>query len=95
MAAVVKPEDIPMAWIVGTSTKIDYADAALAFAVLYRGLQRGDSESDLIAAMRAASGVNDFNIEYGHVVQQRYSKEEIDRLLQALARLSAQRTQSR
>jgi len=94
MAAVMRPEEIPMAWIVGTSMKVNYADAALAFAVFYRGLRRGDSESELIKAMRAASGVGDFNIDYGHVVQQQYSKEQMEGLQRALAQLVARKTQS-
>jgi len=74
MAEIPWPEKVPIGWIVGTSTPIDLPDAALAFAVFYRRLQKGDTP-DLIAAMRAASAVNDFSIEYGELTQQRYTGE--------------------
>ena len=73
MAEVILPEQIPMFWILGTLQPLDYCDAALAFAVFYRGFQRGVPEEQLIAAMNAASGTNGFRLEYGHLVHSAYS----------------------
>jgi hypothetical protein len=74
MAEVLRPEDVPYAWIVGTHTKIEICDAALAFAVFYRAFQRGEAESRVIVAMNAASGASDFRMEYGSVTQQEYAQ---------------------
>ena len=89
MAQVLRTEDIPMAWIVGTATSVSISDAALAFAVFYRGLQRGSSLNDLVVAMRVASGVSDFNVDFGHLVQQQYA-QVIHDLLQSLRQPPAQ-----
>ncbi len=93
MTAPTQAVHVPVRWIVGTGTKVNYADAALAFAAFYRGLQRGESQSDLISAMRHASGVRDFNIYDGHPEQRRYSTEEILQLLARARAFSGQRSQ--
>jgi hypothetical protein len=69
MAAVDSPQHIPMHWIVGSESWMHYVDAALAFAVFYRRFSCGMAEKDLMAAMRAASGITDIKLEHGHVVQ--------------------------
>ena len=82
MAEVVRPEDIPMGWIVGSRTTVNFCDAALAFAVFYRGLQRGAELSDLVTAVRAASGIADFDVEIGHLIRDQYTqklRDAIDR----------------
>lgn len=73
MAEVILADQVPMGWLVGTAQSLNYCDAALAFVVFYRQFQRGVPEDELIAAMRAASGIADFNLDYGHVVQKAYS----------------------
>lgn len=75
MAQVVKVSDIPVNWIVGTSQTVHYADAAIAFATFYRAMQRGDEDQSLIDAMRAASGVPDFGVEFGHDLQKNYLRD--------------------
>lgn len=77
MAQVVKVSDIPVNWIVGTSQTVHYADAAIAFATFYRAMQRGDEDQSLIDAMRAASGVPDFGVEFGHDLQKNYSSRHL------------------
>lgn len=69
MAQVILPKDVPFAWIVGTPTAVEVRDAALAFGVFYRGFQRGESGDRLLAAVRAASGVDAFNIKFGNLTQ--------------------------
>jgi hypothetical protein len=72
MAQVFQAEDVPMGWIVGSSSTVNLCDVALAFCVFYRGLQRGDSIDLLIPAVKAASGITDFDLALGHVVHQQY-----------------------
>jgi hypothetical protein len=74
MAQVLRPEDVPYAWIVGTHRSVVVCDAALAFAVFYRSFQRGEGLSRAIAAMNAASGVIDFRLEFGADTQQEYAQ---------------------
>jgi hypothetical protein len=77
MAQVIRRQDVPFAWLVGTSTKIEVCDAALAFAVFYRRFHCNNSidPDDLLKAMRAASGVLDFNVWSGQLTQKQYSQE--------------------
>lgn len=93
MAQVTTPDQIPMSWVVGSETAMDYADAALAFAVFYRRFWEGAEEKELIAAMRAASGISDFKLEYGHVVQQSHAKTvaAIDKLRAMIKKWQAQK----
>ncbi len=86
MAQVLAGEQVPIGWIVGTSKNLNYADGAIAFATFYRGFQKGLSEDQLIAAIRAASGFDDFSMNYGHVVQNEYSKGLIQKILDGARR---------
>ncbi|MDB9511036.1 hypothetical protein PN499_07565 [Kamptonema animale CS-326] len=86
MAQVIRAKDVPFAWIIGTSTEIDIRDAALAFAVFYHRLH-GDNfinVDELLNAMRAASGVPEFNIWFGDLTQKQYTKEQLQALQQKL-----------
>ncbi len=74
MAQVPKLQQVPMLWVVGSETALPYPDAALAFAAFYRRFWKGADENELLAAMRAASGVSDFKLEYGHFVQQDHAQ---------------------
>lgn len=83
MAEVIRAKDVPFDWIIGTSTEIDLRDAALAFAVFYRRFHCDDSidADELLKAMRAASGVPDFNVWSGKLTQRQYSKARLKTFL--------------
>lgn len=83
MAQVNSAKDVPFDWIIGTSTEIDLRDAALAFAVFYRRFHCDNSidPDDLLKAMRAASGVLDFNVWLGQLTQKQYSKARLKTLI--------------
>lgn len=83
MAEVIRREDVPMGWIVGSTASVSFCDAALAFCVFYRGLHRGAEFASLIPAARAASGIDDFNVDFGHLVHEQYAQ----RLREAMAAL--------
>jgi len=77
MAAVMNPQDIPFTWIIGSFTKIDLRDAALAFAVFYRRFHSHSGKSflyDSLEAMKAASGISDFSVWFGDLTQEGYSQ---------------------
>jgi len=84
MAQVIRSQDVPFAWIIGTSTEIDLRDAALAFAVFYRRFHCGDyvDERELLKAMQVASGVPDFNLWSGQLTQKEFSKAWLNAFLQ-------------
>jgi len=83
-----------MGWIVGSSAQVTFCDAALAFCAFYRGLQRGTAFDVLIPAVKAASGIDDFEVEYGHLIQQRYQHELIQRAFEALRKKTSQAANS-
>ena len=84
MAQVIKTEDVPFAWIIGSFTEIDLRDAALAFAVFYRRFHCGNTDLDsLLEAMQSASNVTDFNLWFGNLTQQQYSQESLGNFLKA------------
>lgn len=80
MAEVIRREQIPMGWIVGSTASVSFCDAALAFCVFYRGLQRGGDIESLIAAVQAASGISDFNVDFGHLVHEQYAQRVREKL---------------
>jgi hypothetical protein len=97
MAQVVRKEDIPMGWIVGSTASVSFCDAALAFCTFYRGLQRGADFGTLIPAVRAASGISDFAVDFGHLIHQQYEKrlrEVMAKLLQGLGKTQPQASSS-
>ena len=87
MAEVFRKEDVPMGWIVGSSASVNFCDAALAFCAFYRGIQRGADFGGLIPAVRAASGIDDFAVEFGHLIHEQYAqrmRDTISKLMQSL-----------
>ena len=84
MAEQIRKINIPYRWIIGSSSEIDLCDAALAYAILYRGLHRGVDDDDidlLVEAIRVASGITDFDIWDGELVQEIYKQELIAEIL--------------
>ena len=81
MAKVLRKKAIPFKWIMGTSTKIEIPDAALAYSIFYRRLHCGFDSYDhllrVIEAVRDASGISDFDIWDSEHIQEDYSKELI------------------
>ncbi len=69
MARVIPSNLIPFSWIVGTSTVVDVPDIALAYSIFYRQFHSGVSGQPLIEAMRAGSGITDFGIWNGELIQ--------------------------
>jgi hypothetical protein len=91
MANVLFPAEVPFLWLAGSASNVSYCDAALAFAVFYRGLQKGTSQNDLVQVTRTATGLTDFNIEFGHILHQQYSRERVRKLFQKIAEYSRRR----
>lgn len=87
MAEVVRKDDVPMGWIVGSSASVSFCDAALAFCTFYRGLQRGAGFDVLIPAVRVASGISDFAVDFGHLIQEQYAQKMREALARALQSL--------
>lgn len=88
MAHVVKQEHLPVSWIVGTEQDANYCDLALAFVSFYRALQRGTADAKVVFdAIRVLTGVTDFDIEFGDIVQQQYSADLARRMVELLQKL--------
>ena len=75
MFDVIEEADLPFAWIIGPETKVDVRDAALAFSVLYRRMQCNNVEN-VIEAMRAASGVDGFEMICGETSQKHFAQTQ-------------------
>jgi len=90
MAHVWKDADIPMNWVVGTPSSANYCDLSLAFALFYRGLQKGTPDLELFPAIQRATGIADFGIINGSIAQQQFQNASLERLLEML-RQNAQR----
>ncbi len=78
MAEEIQKINLPYQWIAGSFSEIDLRDAALAYAILYRRLHCGiDDISLLVQAIRVASGIADFDIWDGELVQKAYVQDII------------------
>ena len=85
MAEEIQKINIPYQWIAGSFSDIDLRDATLAYAILYRGLHRGVDDIDLLVeAIRVASGIADFDIWDGELVQEAYLQERIEEKLERI-----------
>ena len=85
MAEEMQKINIPYQWIAGSFSDIDLRDATLAYAILYRGLHRGVDDIDLLVeAIRVASGIADFDIWDGELVQEAYLQERIEEKLERI-----------
>ena len=83
MAQVILHNLIPFSWIVGTSTVVSVPDVALAYSIFYRRYYGGASGQPLIDAVRAGSGITDFGIWDGKLIQAEYS-QNIHKILEQI-----------
>ena len=87
MAEEIQKINIPYQWIAGSFSDIALRDATLAYAILYRGLHRGVDDIDLLVeAIRVASGIADFDIWDGELIQETYLQERIEEKLESIIR---------
>lgn len=73
MAEMLSANRLPMAWVVGTTKKPHYDDAALAFAVFYYLFRRGRPMDQIIKAMNTVSKEGGFAVHDAKKVQKEYS----------------------
>ena len=89
MAEVTLSNLVPFRWIIGTSTKIKVPDAALAYSIFYRRLYGGVYGKDLLNAVRAGSGINEFGMWESKPIQENYlqniRQQNIQRILSSLS----------
>lgn len=82
MAEVILKKDIPYRWIAGSFSQIEYPDAALAYSIFYRRLHYGAYNiCRLIKAIRVTSGIDDFDIWDGDLIQEKYFQDRIKRII--------------
>ena len=85
MAKVMKKKDTPYRWIAGSFAQIKYPDAALAYSTFYRRLHcDADNIGCLLEAIRVTSGIADFDIWGGDLIQEKYFQERIEKIRQKI-----------
>ena len=84
MAEEMRKANIPYQWIAGSFSDIDLSGATLAYAIFYRRHHRGidnlDALRNLILAIRVTSGIADFDIWDGKLIQEAYRQERIEEI---------------
>ena len=98
MAEEIKKINIPYRWIAGSFSEIYLRDAILAYATLYLGLHSGVDDDDircLIRAIQVATGISDFDIWHGELVQEAYSQELIEEIRKEICKEILERIRRR
>jgi len=78
MAKVIRPADVPFSWVAGSETTVSYCDAALAYAVFYRGLQKDQTQEALVESTRIATGLSDFSVELGEDIRKQFTRDVVN-----------------
>lgn len=86
MAEIIRKEKLPYKWIAGSSADVMLSDVALAYSVFYRRFHCGDYEvvGDLVATVRAASAIDDFDIWDGNLIQEEYLQDQYEQLVRII-----------
>lgn len=89
MAEVIRRRNLPYKWLVGSFADVQLPDVALAYSVFYRRLHCGDygDDEDLIETVRAASGIDDFDVWDGERIQEEYLQDRYEQFVKIRERL--------